>query len=188
MRLEKEKYGDPESMKLLVFSNNTYLHIACKAIFPHATLSQHLAILDPSSYPSLRAIRNAIVESEITQDYQILILEGNDLCSRLFSELSTLSLQESINNIKQLTAVIYQPESVLRYIAQRLSLTKLSREELHLTYAIRSEKTIKRAASKLNINEKKLYHHAGTAASRLHLRSGKEFIYFLHKEFIYSTS
>lgn len=175
-------------MKLLIFSNNTYLHIACKALFPHSTLSQHLAILDPSSYPSLRAIRTAIVESEITQDYRILILEGNDLCSRLFSELSTLSLQESINNIKQLTAVIYQPESILRYIAQRLSLAQLTREELHLTYAIRSAKTVKRAASKLNINEKKLYHHAGTAASRLHLRSGKEFIYFLHKEFIYSTS
>lgn len=164
-------------MSFVVLSKNIYLSRGIYFISHGVEQQVSRCYLDISSFKSLREIRETVTKS-IDNQYEIILLSGRDVCSRLFSSLNSFSLLSPLNDFESL--FIYTYEFFMEYLDSLMALKRLTTRQHEIAKVLMIEKTIRRTAQRLKIKEKILYNYTRDVAAIMHFRSGCDLVNNIH--------
>lgn len=171
-------------MSLVVLSNNIYLQKALREIYREKKFSADICVIDLESFNSLLSIRNELSINSVGRSYRIVILRGKGLCSKVLSSLCFLPEKPSIFLFERAVQHGYELSKLLDVISACRSLAMLTKKEINVAMALLYDIEIKKIAFDLRVDERKIYQRMGTAANKLNLKTGKEFIFFMRQEFL----
>lgn len=141
-------------MSLIVLSKNSYFRIAFLSIYHQIMKRERLCVIDVSSFLTLNDIRCAIKKANANQQYNVILFGGRDICSRILQPFGVHSIDLPVGKIKRLIRKTQSIESLLNHLNYCRALTPLSCHEHTLVRFLRTEQTLKDAASKMKMSER----------------------------------
>lgn len=170
-------------MTLMVITTNSFLELAFHALHEEAGHDEPLCIIDVSSFRSLGQMLNEIQKVQLSSACTVLLLGGNNICSKVLLPLPVCPRDTPVAVLREKMHTGEHINAVLEKIYACRALDALSWRERGLARLLITKKTVRAVTRMTGWNEKRLQNRTGSAAKKLNLRSGKEFLLFLSREF-----
>lgn len=170
-------------MSLIIHTKNNFLRIAFSALYDELCTSENICIIDLTSFFSLKELQQALKENLKLINCRVILLGGKNICSKILYPLRAHSLNSSVNILKKSMLGGYKLSVVIGRINECRMLKKLTKGERLLAQALCWDISVKNIAKALGVSEKIVYSQTSNAAMKLNLTTGREFIFFIHREF-----
>lgn len=170
-------------MSLVVLTENNFLRLALDSIYDELDLTESTCVIDTESFNALIEILYEIYTRGVVSYRRVVLLGDNNIGSKLLFPLNVISLDSPLTVLKNQMSTGYSLKTVLERIYECRKLVALTDGERLFAHYYSSRKSIKSIARRIGLSEKTVYQQTASAAAKLNLRSGKEFLLFLDREF-----
>ena len=170
-------------MSLVVLTKNNFLRLALHSIYDELDLKENTCVIDTESFSALIDILYEIYTRDLVSFRRVILLGGDDIGSKILFPLNVISLDSPLTVLKNKMYTGYSLKTVLERIHECRRLVALTDGERLFAQYYSSRNSIKNIARRIGLSEKTVYHQTASAAAKLNLRSGKEFLLFLDREF-----
>ncbi|MCL5635728.1 hypothetical protein M5Y66_14680 [Enterobacter vonholyi] len=169
-------------MALVVLTKNNFLRLALHSVYDELNLREDTCVIDTESFNALIDILYEIYSRDLVSCRRILLV-GDDIGSKILFPLNVISLDSPLTVLKNQMHTGYRLKAVLERIYECRRLVALTDSERLFAQYYSSRNSIKNIARRIGLSEKTVYQQTASAAAKLNLRSGKEFLLFLDREF-----
>lgn len=168
---------------MVVLTKNNFLRLALHAIYDELELTENTCVIDIGSFNALIEMLYEIYTRDMISCRRVLLLGGDNMGSKMLFPLNVISLDSPVTVLKNKMHTGYNLKTVLERIYECRRLVALTDEERLFAHYYNSRNSMRSIARRIGLSEKTVYKQTASAAAKLNLRSGKEFLLFLDREF-----